>query len=646
MTDNMYWISTITYAFVLAAIYVSEAKKNKKPNELENGFRLMLGWVIFFCIQDTVWGMCAAGILKGDKVFFAASSLFHFSTVITTFFWLYYVLLYMGNQIRKRRVFLILDGIVILYELVLVVVNFYKPTLFLIEDGVYVTGPLRPFTFMNQYVIYFVIGVLTFVFAIKTKTGDEKKRYWSVFSFALAPILLGIFQLLYPEGPFYSLGYFLGCFIVHLFIVSKDREESSRMNVLKSIADTYYSMHLIDLESDQCEALIEPKMLTMLMENIPSAQQKLYKAFRETASDEYSEMVHEFVRLSSISARLKDTNLISFEFIGRNYGWTRVSFVSVEREGDIQKKVMVTTQIIDEEKKLQMNLLYQSHNDELTGLYNRRAFERDMEEFDKAPLNENIVFVSIDVNGLKNTNDSLGHDAGDELLKGAAVCMKKCLGVYGKVYRTGGDEFCAIIFADSKQLEILKRDLDEMAYEWKGERISSIALSCGYVSKTDSDCATLHDMSLLADKRMYEAKTQYYMRQGLDRRGQRDAHLALFSLYTKILKINITDDSYQIINMNEGEKTEGWGFADTISEWLANFGRQGGVHPDDLQMYLEKTDINYLREYFAGKKEPLTIFYRRLIDGEYKRVMFEIVPANDYSGDNQTLYLYVKNIDK
>ena len=64
---------------------------------------------------------------------------------------------------------------------------------------------------------------------------------------------------------------------------------------------------------------------------------------------------------------------------------------------------------------------------------------------------DDFVFVSLDVNGLKTINDTQGHAAGDELIKAAASCMKKCIGSYGRVYRTGGDEFIALINTSDKQ---------------------------------------------------------------------------------------------------------------------------------------------------------------------------------------------------
>ena len=69
-------------------------------------------------------------------------------------------------------------------------------------------------------------------------------------------------------------------------------------------------------------------------------------------------------------------------------------------------------------------------------------YEEDILEYSAAPLSENFVYASIDVNGLKIVNDEIGHAAGDELIKGAADCMTKAFGSYGKVYRTGGDELC------------------------------------------------------------------------------------------------------------------------------------------------------------------------------------------------------------
>ena len=53
-----------------------------------------------------------------------------------------------------------------------------------------------------------------------------------------------------------------------------------------------------------------------------------------------------------------------------------------------------------------------------------------------------------------------------------------------------------------------------------------------------------------------------------------------------------------------------------------------------------------MKDYFASDKTSLHIFYRRKFEEGFKQVMMEIIPADDYSNDNQSLFLYVNNIEK
>lgn len=291
------------------------------------------------------------------------------------------------------------------------------------------------------------------------------------------------------------------------------------------------------------------------------------------------------------------------------------------------------------------NLIYQSNNDELTGLYNRRAYEDDLLKYPDFPVEEDFVYASIDVNGLKQVNDNLGHAAGDEIICGAADCLKRTFGNYGKVYRTGGDEFVAMFFADEDRLRFLINDLEQVTSQWAGNYVDSLSLSVGYVSKREFSNESVNEISKIADKRMYKAKSEYYSKKGIDRRGQAAAYSALCAIYTKILKINLTEDTYSIVNMDLSEQTTEKGFADTISGWLTGFGESGQVFRDDLDEYRKKTDINYLRDYFSRGKTSISIQYRRKYEDEYKLVAMEMIPAKDYTDDNQTLFLYVKNID-
>jgi diguanylate cyclase (GGDEF)-like protein len=291
------------------------------------------------------------------------------------------------------------------------------------------------------------------------------------------------------------------------------------------------------------------------------------------------------------------------------------------------------------------SFLYSRANlDELTGLYNRAAYEDEVLKQEESK-DDSLIYASIDVNGLKIVNDNLGHTAGDELIRGAAMCLNRAFGKYGKVFRTGGDEFVAIFSADDNKFANLQDELETIAAEWKGKEVDSLTLSVGYVRKKEFPDDSIVELAKIADKRMYDDKSRFYASKGVDRRGQNDAHKVLCALYTKILRINITDDTYAIVNMNMDEQNKEKGFADSISGWLEGFGRSGQVHSDDLEDYLSKTNLDYMRNYFKRGKTSLSVTYRRKYDTVFKQVMMEIIPTNEYSDDNQSLYLYVKDID-
>lgn len=160
---------------------------------------------------------------------------------------------------------------------------------------------------------------------------------------------------------------------------------------------------------------------------------------------------------------------------------------------------------------------YTSNTDELTRCYNRRAYEEDINKLD---LTKEWVYVSMDINGLKNANDFFGHAAGDELIRAAADCMKNSFSEHGKVYRVGGDEFVVIITKDIPQFENLLRAFEQRVESWHGEFVESMAVSYGYVFSSERKWNSIFDISKASDERMYESKKQYYTRSGMDRSRQ------------------------------------------------------------------------------------------------------------------------------
>jgi diguanylate cyclase (GGDEF)-like protein len=86
--------------------------------------------------------------------------------------------------------------------------------------------------------------------------------------------------------------------------------------------------------------------------------------------------------------------------------------------------------------------------DELTGLYNKRAFERFFR-----PDAKQVALVFIDVDHFKEYNDTYGHPAGDELLRRIAAVLKRHLHGDASAYRVGGDEF-VVAFLDTNESDV------------------------------------------------------------------------------------------------------------------------------------------------------------------------------------------------
>lgn len=156
--------------------------------------------------------------------------------------------------------------------------------------------------------------------------------------------------------------------------------------------------------------------------------------------------------------------------------------------------------------------------DQPTQLLNRRAFEERKAELAMSPLDADFIYVTADLNGLKRVNDTLGHTAGDELIRGAASCLKQCFGKYGDIYRIGGDEFAGMLTLSEAQLKEAMTALEATSESWRGEQVEGLSLSCGYASSREFPSENLAELIRISDERMYAAKEEHYKKTGTARR--------------------------------------------------------------------------------------------------------------------------------
>ncbi|MBQ8095022.1 MAG: GGDEF domain-containing protein [Clostridia bacterium] len=160
--------------------------------------------------------------------------------------------------------------------------------------------------------------------------------------------------------------------------------------------------------------------------------------------------------------------------------------------------------------------------DALSGTFSRHAYMKALEEYrDVVPLPDDLTVFTFDINGLKAVNDSIGHEAGDELIIGAARCIENVIDTAGQCFRTGGDEFVVLAHMEKQQAEALLTRLEEESTHWVGKNIGSVSISGGFAHACDYQGFTIEKLIREADQAMYAAKAQYYKQHGNDRRAAR-----------------------------------------------------------------------------------------------------------------------------
>lgn len=148
--------------------------------------------------------------------------------------------------------------------------------------------------------------------------------------------------------------------------------------------------------------------------------------------------------------------------------------------------------------------------DSMTGMKNRRSFDEAVSAMEEHISSyHNLYLIFMDLNQLKNINDTFGHHTGDELIIAAARCIEKAFGSMGTCYRIGGDEFCAVLPNISLSEQQLSEKLDEEIRFYNSIcskfRIS-LARGISNIRNEDGSLKTVSDWKSDADLKMYQNK--------------------------------------------------------------------------------------------------------------------------------------------
>jgi diguanylate cyclase (GGDEF)-like protein len=162
---------------------------------------------------------------------------------------------------------------------------------------------------------------------------------------------------------------------------------------------------------------------------------------------------------------------------------------------------------------LTRQMTYQASHDALTGLVNRREFERRLQEaMDSAQTGDiGHALCYLDLDRFKVVNDTCGHTAGDNMLRELASLIKDKVRDSDTVGRIGGDEFALLLagcpLEKARQIaDDVVRSVNDFRFVWK-DKIFNVGVSIGLV-EIGRDGGAIEDIMNSADSACYVAKKQ------------------------------------------------------------------------------------------------------------------------------------------
>lgn len=253
---------------------------------------------------------------------------------------------------------------------------------------------------------------------------------------------------------------------------------------------TYANRATANLFALEPDAIIGRSMLDLGFPFAPELQRNLKRVIIEKSTYR-GELVHAFVQG-------QDTR---FEYL-------IAPVLDEQRKTEAAVCILrdVTERAIAEEK-----IWHNAHHDLLTGLPNRRLFmdrlEQEIKQAKRSSLSFSVLFMDLD--GFKEVNDLLGHDAGDRLLCDVAERLTDCVREADTVARLGGDEFTVLLTGAQQHKDVARvaqTIIEILAMPFRIDRRTvEISVSIG-LSRYPQDASTPRALLQAADKAMYKAK--------------------------------------------------------------------------------------------------------------------------------------------
>lgn len=274
-----------------------------------------------------------------------------------------------------------------------------------------------------------------------------------------------------------------------------------QLRIINAISTSYTSTILIHLDRLEMELIKASDRVKAAYAYKHNPQEFFNYICKTQVKPEYQNILREFLQINTISRRIQGNDYIGKEIQDKAGQWYSVILIAqrYDADGNVAAVVFATRNVTTLKETEEL-----SFKDKLTGLYNRNYMELKGEEFLRSGEFP-VSLIMADCNYLKKTNDTLGHEYGDLLLKRIARILSQMESKDCQVTRVGGDEFL-MLCRNCNQTQADEMIIS-MKQEMKKQSDEIIQLSVAFGSCTTNDRTfSMKEIYEQADHAMYEDK--------------------------------------------------------------------------------------------------------------------------------------------
>jgi diguanylate cyclase (GGDEF)-like protein len=265
-------------------------------------------------------------------------------------------------------------------------------------------------------------------------------------------------------------------------------------------------IHVIDVNQATLDLFCVPDRKTLLQRSGDIFRDEMEKHFREQLIELWNgNLFHQ-------------REVVNYALDGSER-FVLLQFSVLPGHEDSWSLVQVALTDITARKKAEAYLEYLGRHDVLTKLHNRSFYIDELNRLERKPLRPVSVII-IDLNGLKEANDQMGHDAGDALLRRMGEVLNGAVSKPNHSARIGGDEFAVLMPGADRQAVAAMADTIFELLKINNQFYSNTPLSIALGTATSETGEKLESVVKRADMAMYEQKRSHHAKGELLRQAQ------------------------------------------------------------------------------------------------------------------------------